>query len=90
MKMDQHTAKTACASSNGSFVSDGSSGRLVNDIRRTAMVQWTGLVTTGCSSRGVKAALMGSVTSAREGWAFEDDGFYHPPWSRGFNDLTGS
>jgi hypothetical protein len=87
--MDQHTAKTACVSSNNSFVSDDSSGRFVNDIRRTAVVQWAGLVTTGCSSRSVKAALMGSVTSASEGWASEDDGFYHSPRSRGFNDLTG-
>lgn len=50
------------------------------------------LVATGCSSTGggIKAGLVVPVNSSHQGSVSEDDGFYQPPRSPGFNDLTGS
>lgn len=50
------------------------------------------VLTTGCSSPGggVKAGLIAPVINTQPGSVIENDGFYQPPRSPGFNDLTGS
>jgi len=49
-------------------------------------------ITTGCSSTegSVRAGLIAPVIKSQAGTAQEDEGFYRPPRSPGFNDLTGS
>jgi hypothetical protein len=50
------------------------------------------LLATGCASTGggVRTGLIAPVTTAHQGSVQEGDGFYQPPRSPGFNDLTGS
>jgi hypothetical protein len=49
-------------------------------------------VTSGCSSTegSVRAGLIAPVIKTQAGTVPERDGFYRPPRSPGFNDLTGS
>jgi hypothetical protein len=87
--------KMARASSGG-FVTNNSSGLFSKDIGRVALLAGVFsvgiLVMTGCSSTGggVKAALIAPVASAQQESIREDDEFYQPPRSPGFNDLNGS
>jgi len=50
------------------------------------------LLATGCASTGggVRTGLIAPVTTAHHGSVQEGDGFYQPPRSPGYNDLTGS
>ena len=50
------------------------------------------LLATGCASTGggVRTGLIAPAATAHQGSVQEDDGFYQPPRSPGFNDLTGS
>jgi hypothetical protein len=94
MEMSEQIIKADRASSSG--VTNDCSNRFWNDMGPAvllAVVFRVGvLLTTGCSStdRGVNAALIAPVTSAKHDSVREDDGFYQPPKSRGFSDLTGS
>ena len=96
MQLNQHIEKTARPWSNAKMFNDRCSGLFFNDIGRAALLAVLfGLaivLATGCSSTGgsVKAGLMAPVTSAYQGFVREDDGFYQPPRSPRFNDLTGS
>ena len=49
------------------------------------------LLATGCASTGggVRTGLIAPLTTAQQGSVQENDGFYQPPWSPGYNDLTG-
>lgn len=85
--------KVVCFSRHGGLLNSQCSGLFLKDVRRSALLALvfglTVVLTTGCSSGdgGVKAGLIAPVAgyvSTLEG------GFYQPPRSPGFNDLTGS
>ena len=96
MQFNQHIDKMTRPWSNAQMLNDRCSGLFFNDIGRAALLAVLfGLaivLTTSCSSTGgsVKAGLIFPVTSAHQGSVREDNGFYQPPRSPGFNDLTGS
>jgi hypothetical protein len=96
MQLNQHIDKMARPWSNAKMLNDRCSGLFFDDIGRAALLAVIfGLalvLATGCSSTGggVKAGLISPVTSAHQGSVREDDGFYQPPRSPGFNDLSGS
>lgn len=62
------------------------------DIAQAAFFGLAVLLATGCASTGggVRTGLLAPVTTAHQGSVQEGDGFYQPPRSPGFNDLTGS
>jgi hypothetical protein len=92
--MNQNKMKVVCCSRNGSLLNHQRSGLFLKDIRRSALLALVFgvavVLTTGCSAtgEGVKAELIAPVASY--GSTIEDDGFYQPPRSPGFNDVTGS
>ena len=60
----------------------------LTDIAHAAFVGLAFLLAAGCASTGggVRTGLIAPVTTAHQ----EGDGFYQPPRSPGYNDLTGS
>ena len=64
----------------------------ITNIVQAAFFGLAVLLATGCASTGgdVRTGLIAPVTTAHQGSVQEDDGFYQPPRSPGFNDLTGS
>jgi len=62
------------------------------NIAQVAFFGLAVLVATGCASTGggFRTGLIAPVATTLQGSVQEDDGFYHPPRSPGFNDLTGS
>jgi hypothetical protein len=96
MQLNQHIERMARPWSGAKMLNDHCSGFFFNDMGRAALLAVVFgvvvLLATGCSSTGtgVKAGLIAPVTSASQDSVPEDDGFYHPPRSPGFNDLTGS
>jgi len=69
---------------------NGKSG--FTNIAQAAFFGLAVLLAAGCASTdgGVKTGLIAPVTTAHQGSAQEGDGFYQPPRSPGYNDLTGS
>jgi hypothetical protein len=96
MQSNQHMERMTRPWSSAKTLNDRCSGFFCNDMGRAALLAVVfGVVVvlaTDCSSTGggVKAGLIAPVTSAPQDSVPEDDGFYHPPRSPGFNDLTGS
>ena len=62
------------------------------DIAHAAFFGLPILLVTGCAPTGggVSTGLIAPVTTAHHGSVQEGDGFYQPPRSPGYNDLTGS
>jgi hypothetical protein len=96
MQLNQHIERMARPRSSAKMLNDYCSGFFFNDMGRAALLAVAFgvavVLATGCSSTGggVKAELIAPVTNAPQDSVPEDDGFYHPPRSPGFNDLTGS
>ena len=82
--------------SNAKMLNDRCSGFFINDIGRAALLAVVFVVAvllaTGCSSAGggVKAGLITPTINSQQNSDPQDDGWYQPPRSPGFNDLTGS
>ena len=64
----------------------------LTDIAHAAFVGLAVLLATGCASTGggLRTGLIAPLTRADQGSLQEGDGFYQPPRSPGYNDLTGS
>jgi hypothetical protein len=96
MQLNQHIDKMARPWSNTKMLNDRCSGLFFDDIGRAALLAvFFGLaivLATGCSSTSgsVKAGLIVPVVSTQQGTVPENNGFYQPPRSPGFNDLAGS
>jgi hypothetical protein len=96
MQLNQHIDKMARPWSNAKMLNDRCSGLFFNDIGRAALLAvifgLSVVLATGCSSTGggVKAGLISPVKIAHHGLVRGDNGFYQPPRSPEFNDLTGS
>ena len=96
MQLNQQIDKIARPWSNAKMLNDRCSGLFFNDIGRAALLAVTfGLaiaLATGCSSTGggVKAGLIAPVVNTLQSAVLDNNGFYQPLRSPGFNDLTGS
>ena len=96
MQLNQQLDKMVSSWSNAKMLNDRCSGLFFNDIGRAALLALTlGLaiaLATGCSSTGgaVKAGLIAPVVNTQQGAVLDSNGFYQPPRSHGFDDLTGS
>lgn len=96
MRSKQEIDRIARARSDGHIFNDRDSCPCFSDKGRAALlaIVFGGAValTTGCSSPGggVTAGLIAPVINTQSGSVIENDGFYQPPRSPGFNDLTGS
>jgi hypothetical protein len=96
MQTNQHIEKMALPLSNARMLSDRRSGFFFNDMgRATLLVVILGVVVilaTGCSSTGTgfSTRLVSPVAATKGNSDPQDDGWYQPPRSPGFNDLTGS
>jgi hypothetical protein len=92
--MNQHKMKVPCFSRNRGLLNNQCAGLFLKDVRRSALLALVfgvaAVLTTGCSSTGgnAKAGLIAPV--ATYGSTLEDEGFYQPQRSPGYNDLTGS
>jgi hypothetical protein len=96
MKLKQQAVKTALPSGPGRLVRHHCFGVFSNQIRQSpllAVVLATTIVlATGCSSigTGFSARLISPNPANQQTSNSEDDGWYQPPRSPGFNDLFGS
>ena len=97
MKINQYLVKTACPSSSGTLLSDHCFGVFVKHIQRTALLAValgaTVVLATGCSSTGTgfDARLISPVPNNQQATNSEDDNWYQPSRSPGFDpDLFGS
>jgi len=96
MRSNQRIDRIAGPRNGGNIFNDRCFFYLFSDRGRAALlaIVFGGVVaiTTGCSSTegSVRAGLIAPVIKTQTGTVPEDDGFYRPPRSPGFNDLTGS
>jgi len=94
MKLKQQAVKTARPSGPGRLVRHHCFGVLANQIRQSpllAIVLATTIVlATGCSSMGTGFSARLISPANQQTSNSEDDGWYQPPRSPGFNDLLGS
>ena len=91
MKINQYLAKTACPSSSGTLRPEHRSGVFVKHIERAGLLAValvaTVVLATGCSSTGTGfgASLIKPVPNHQPTINSEDDGWYQPPRSPGFD-----
>jgi uncharacterized protein YceK len=96
MKLKQQAVKTALPSGPGRLVRHHCFGVLANQIRQSPllaiMLAITIVLATGCSSMATafSARLISPNTANQQTSNSEDDGWYQPPRSPGFDDLFGS
>jgi hypothetical protein len=96
MQSNQHIEKTALSWSNARTLNDRCSGFFFNDMGRAALLAVifgvVVMLATGCSSTGtgVSTRLVSPVLATQDSSDSQDDGWYQPPRSPGFNELTGS
>jgi len=95
MKMNKYIVNTTC-SIHASLISSYCSGALADHIRRVALLAvalgTTVVLATGCSSTGtgMNARLISPAPSNQQAANFEDDHWYQPSLSPGFDsDLFG-
>jgi hypothetical protein len=78
------------------MLSDRCSGLFFNDTGRTAFLLVifgvAVMLATGCATTGsgISTRLVSPVRTAQDNSDPQDDGWYQPPRSPGFNDSTGS
>ena len=91
----QNIDKMGSFFSKARMLDDRCSGLFFKDFGRAALLGVIlGLAIvlgTGCTSMGdgVRAGLIAPVTNGHQSSIGEDDDFYQPPRSPGYNDLTG-
>jgi hypothetical protein len=97
MKINQYLVKTACLSSSGTLLSEQCFGVFVKHIERAGLIAValgaTVVLATGCSSTGTGfgARLISPVPNNQQATNSEDDNWYQPSRSPGFDpDLFGS
>ena len=97
MKINQYLVKTARPSSSGTLLPDHCFGVFGKHIERAALLAAalgaTVVLATGCSSTGAgyNARLISPVPNNQQGTNSEDDNWYQPSRSLGFDrDLFGS
>jgi hypothetical protein len=97
MKINQYLVKTACPSSSGTLLSDHCFGVFVKHIERAGLLGValgaSVVLATGCSSTGTgfDARLISPVPNNQQATNSEDDNWYQPSRSPGFDpDLFGS
>jgi hypothetical protein len=96
MQSNQHIEKMTLPCSNARMFGDRCSGLFFNDTGRTAfLVVIFGvavMLATGCSSTGtgISTRLVSPVLATQGISDPQDDGWYQPPRSPGFDDLTRS
>ncbi len=96
MQLNQHIEKMARPWSNARTLNDRCSGFFFNDVGRAALLAAVFgvavVLATGCSSTGtgINARLVSAVLTTEQDPDSRDDGWYQPPRSPAFNDLTGS
>jgi hypothetical protein len=96
MQSNQYIEKTALPWSNAKTLNDHCSGFFLNDKGRAALLAVifgvVVMLATGCSSTGTRlsARLVSPVLATQGNSDSQDDGWYQPPRSPGFNDETGS
>jgi hypothetical protein len=97
MKINQHLVKTACLSSSGTLLSDQCFGVFVKHFERAGLLAValgaTVVLATGCSSTGTgfDARLISPIPNNQQAANSEDDNWYQPSRSPGFDpDLFGS
>jgi hypothetical protein len=94
--MNQHIETMVCPRSSAKVLKDRYPDYFFNGMRRGPLLAMVFgiiiVIATGCSSTGavVKAGLIAPATNNQQGTDSQEDGWYHPPRSPGFNDLTGS
>jgi hypothetical protein len=96
MKMNQYLVKTARPSSSGTLLPDHCFGVCWKHLERDALLAIalgaTVVVATGCSSMGAgyNSRLISPVSNNQQATNFEDDNWYQPSRSPGFDpDLFG-
>ena len=95
MQSNQKIDRIAGPRNGGRIFNDRCSCLRFSDVGRAALlaIALGGVVAaSGCSSTegSVRAGLIAPVVKTQAGTVPEDEGFYRPPRSLGFNDLTGS
>ncbi len=96
MQSNQHIERPALPWSNARTLNDRYFGFFFNDMGRAALLAVifavVVMLTTGCSSTGtgISTRLVSPVLATQGNSDSQDDGWYRPPRSPGFNDLTGS
>ena len=96
MQSNKHIEKMALPWSNARMLNDRCSGFFFNDMGRAALLAVifgvVVMLATGCSSTGTRFStrLVNPVVATQGNSDSQDDGWYQPPRSPGFNDLTGS
>ena len=91
MKVNQYLVKTACPSSSGTLRPEHSSGVFVKHIKRAGLlavaVGATIVLATGCSSTGTgfSERLISPVPNNQQATNSENDSWYQPPRSPGFD-----
>ena len=97
MRINQYLVKTARPSSSSTLLPDHCCGVFGNHIERTALLAValgaTVVLATGCSSTGAgyNARLISPVPNNQQATNSEDDNWYQPSRSPGFDpDLFGS
>jgi len=95
MKMNKYIVETTCPM-HASWISSHCSGAWWDHIRRAALLAvalgTTVVLATGCSSTGTKinARLISPVPTNQQAANFEDENWYQPSLSPGFDsDLFG-
>src|SRR5258707_5122163 len=97
MKINQYLVKTACPSSSGTLFPAHCFGVFVRHIERAGLLAValgaTVVLATGCSSTGTgfDARLISPLPNNQQATNSEDDSWYQPSRSPGFDpDLFGS
>ena len=96
MKINQYLMKTTCPSSSGTLLPDYCFGVFAKHIERAALLAValgaTVVLATGCSSTGTgfNARLISPVSNNQQATNSEEDNWYQPSRSPGFDpDLFG-
>ena len=96
MKINEYLVKTACPPSSGILLPDHCFGVFAKHIERAALLAValgaTVVLATGCSSTGTgfNARLISPVSNNQQATNSEDDNWYQPSRSPGFDpDLFG-
>ena len=96
MKLNQYIAKIVYFPSSGSLLTDDCSGTFFKEITRAALLTIvlgiTVVLTTSCASTGnvVSARLIDPIGNNQQATNSENDGWYQPTRSPGFDpDLFG-
>ena len=96
MKMNKYLVKTARPSSGGTFRPEHSSAVFIKHIKRAGLLAGTlgatVVLVTGCSATGTGfgARLINPVPNNQKATNSEDDSWYQPPRSPGFDSDFGS